>query len=155
MHTYFSSCQRNEVLHGLWDNFSKQSNYNSANIFVSNLHIKEHLNIFVKGTKVIQTWAQRTTKLFKEKVVRNYFWVVYINSALLLLRVLFQTNPFRATKIRLCRKLFENWWLHVLILTALNGSVGLLYLKSEDSVQEDFCQTRKSLKLNGKDEIWK
>lgn len=66
LQTYFSGRQRNEILHSLWDNFSKQSNYNSANIFVSNLHIKEHLNIFVKGTKVIQMWAQQTAKLFKE-----------------------------------------------------------------------------------------
>lgn len=82
-----------------------------------------------------------TTKrpsFWKHKVVTNCFWLVCINSILQFLRVLFKKNPFRATKIRLCRKMFENWWLYILTLTAFKGSVRLLYQKFEGSVQEDF-----------------
>lgn len=97
-----------------------------------------------------QKWYRREhnkqPSFSKSKVVRNCFCLACINIVLL-----FQRNPFRATKIRLCRELFENWWLYVLILIAFNGSVGLLYLKFKDSVQEDFSQTCKSLKLNVKD----
>lgn len=99
--------------------------------------------------------ATKRPSFWKRKVVSNCFWLVYINSILQFLRVLFKKNPFRATKIRLCRKLFENWWLYILILTAFKGSVRLLYHKFEGSVQEDFSQTCTSLKLYGKDEIWK
>lgn len=81
----------------------------------------------------------------KSKVVRNYFWLVYINSTLQFLRVLFERNPFRTTKIRFCRKLFENWCLYVFILTAFNGSVGPLHLKFENGVQEVFFPTQVSL----------
>ena len=91
----------------------------------------------------------------KRQVVRNCFWLVYTNSILQFLRVLCKKNAFRATKIKLCRKLFENWSLYILILLAFKGLVGLLHHKFEGSVQEDFSQTGMYLKLYRNYEIWK
>lgn len=49
--TYLSCCQRDKILHGLGHNFSKEANHNSANIFVSNPHVKENLCVVKKQSR--------------------------------------------------------------------------------------------------------
>lgn len=49
--TYLSCCQSDKIFHSLGHNFSKETNHNSANIFISNPHIKEDLRVVERQSR--------------------------------------------------------------------------------------------------------